>query len=108
MACGKPFRYRAQPLVWLALLVCCSGCFRYPELSERGYEVTRALYSVCARQDAGQLDQAESIIESAFTEGAINEREKGDFLEIVDSARQGQWQQAQTTLRDMLSDQTDW
>lgn len=83
------------------------GC-GYPKVSSETYEISKALYSVCNRQNEAQLANIESAIETASESGEISPREVKWLKEIVDSARSGEWQRATAEARKIMVDQVEF
>lgn len=107
---ATPFRARRPgPLLIIALLAgspLLNGC-GYGEVTPRGYDYAKALYSICNRRDEARLEQFASLIEADLSDGEISERE-GDWLnDIVAQAREGHWSEANAAVRRLLEDQVE-
>ena len=87
-------------------LVCCSGC-GYPKIGERAYEISKALYSTCNLKRENDLDKVADAIEKAASASEITESESEWLLEIVQKAKDGQWEAAEQEVRSILEDQTE-
>ena len=81
------------------------GCRKYGDISPKAYEIAKALYSVCNRKDESGLDRITQLADEAATAGEISEDEQGYLLEIVATARAGDWESAMADARTMMSDQ---
>jgi len=80
------------------------GC-GYGEVTPRGYDYAKALYSICNRQDSSRLEQFVGLIESDLQEGKISQQEADWFRDIADRASAGDWQSANVSARELLEDQ---
>lgn len=87
-------------------LVCCSGC-GYPKIGERAYEISKALYSTCNLKRENDLDKVADAIEQAASASEITESESEWLLEVVQKAKDGQWEAAEQEVRSILQDQTE-
>ncbi len=70
------------------------------ELSERGYDVTIALYRICNGRDADGLAKVERLM----TEGEGGQSDQ-EIFEIISLAKSGEWKVAQSMCRQLLEDQ---
>jgi hypothetical protein len=102
----KPCRLfpRRLPVGLLALGLCLAGC-GYGEVSLRGYDHAKALYSICNRRDAERLEQIAGMIEADTAGGTISEREGRWLTKIVSQARAGEWPAAAAAVRQLMEDQ---
>lgn len=92
-------------LVAVVAAVMLSGCQKYGEVSPQTYEFAKALYSVCNRKDDGRLQSTETAIQEAVKSGELPEGQAGDLLEIIETARSGNWTTAMQDCRTMMSEQ---
>jgi|GEM_PF-576102 len=88
----------------VACLIGAAGC-GYPEVSPRTYELATALYSACNRRSEEHLEKVEALTEAARESGEITDRESQWIREIVEQARNGEWEPATLESRALLEDQ---
>ena len=90
-----------------AAVLCCAmtGCQQYGDVSPRAYEVAKALYSVCNRQDAPGLAAVEAVISTGVAASELTASEEEWLLAIVEKARAGEWTYAMQDARVMMSEQ---
>lgn len=92
---------RTCALIAALMLVGCG----YGEVSPRGYDYAKALYSICNRQDESRLGQFVGLIDADLQEGKISAAEADWFREIAAQADSGDWQSASAAARALLEDQ---
>lgn len=90
----------------VACLIGAAGC-GYPEVSPKTYELVKALYSACNRRSEEHLEKVEALTEAARESGEITDRESQWIREIVEQARNGEWEPATLESRAILEDQAD-
>ena len=93
------------PLASILLLIALTGCSDYQGISPTAYQYAKALYNVTNRKRGEKLDEVNNLITSSKREGTITTQEANWLREIVDDAREGNWEAAQKTARQMMSDQ---
>lgn len=93
------------PLVSTLLLIALTGCGDYQGISPTAYQYAKALYNVTNRKRSEKLDEVNNLITSSKREGTITTKEADWLLEIVNDAREGNWEAAQKTARQMMRDQ---
>lgn len=94
--------------ILIATLSCLiGGCGHYPEVSATTYEHAKALYAVCNRRDAARLDVCEEMIDDAVAENQVSSSEAGYLREIVATARNAKWAEAQAMARQLMADQVN-
>ena len=81
------------------------ACRKYGDVSPKAYDIAKALYSVCNRKDETALERVEQLIDEAAANSEISDDEQGHLLDIVTTARTGDWQTAMGDARTMMSDQ---
>ena len=94
-----------MPLLSTLLLIALAGCSDYQGISPTAYQYAKALYNVTNRKRSEKLDEVNNLITSSKREGTITPKEADWLLEIVDDAREGNWETAQKTARQMMRDQ---
>lgn len=100
----SPRAGRRSWLLWLLAPIVLAGC-GYPEVSPKAYEISKALFSAASRQSEEQLDRAAGLIETELKAGEISPQEAGWLNEVVATAREGNWPEAQATARQIMEDQ---
>ena len=81
-------------------------CLRgYGELSPKSYDYAKALYSICNLKDDKRLAKVETMITDSAKNGEITERERGWLQDVIDRARDGDWETATARARRMMADQ---
>ena len=93
------------PLASILLLIALTGCSDYQGISPTAYQYAKALYNVTNRKRGEKLDEVNNLITSSKREGTITTQEADWLLEIVNDAREGNWEAAQKTARQMMRDQ---
>ena len=93
------------PLASILLLIVLTGCSDYQGISPTAYQYAKALYNVTNRKRGEKLDEVNNLITSSKREGTITTQEANWLREIVDDAREGNWEAAQKTARQMMRDQ---
>ena len=93
------------PLASILLLIALTGCSDYQGISPTAYQYAKALYNVTNRKRGEKLDEVNNLITSSKREGTITTQEANWLREIVDDAREGNWEAAQKTARQMMRDQ---
>ena len=89
----------------LACLLFVVGCGGYGEVSPTAYEYAKALYSLANRQAADRLDEVELQIDTALEAGEITDYEAGWLRDILEDARNEDWNAAQKAARRIMDDQ---
>lgn len=94
--------------VLLIAAVAITGCGRpYAGASERSYEIATSLVTITARKMDGKLNDVETLISESLTANEIQPHEAEYLSEIIADAKAGNWEQAQTSARQILNDQVD-
>ena len=102
-------REKLHQLLLLALtaLGLCTGCSRYAEVSPAAYQYSKALYSVCNRQDAPRLTKVAEQIETARAAAQLQQTEADWLNAIVAAAQAGEWQDATKDARRLMEAQVE-
>lgn len=79
----------------------------YGELSPKAYAYAKALYSICNLKDEKRLPKVESMIAESLKKGEISERERDWLQDVIDRARDGDWETALSRARRMMEDQVE-
>ncbi len=94
---------RRRGLVVVLLAGLC-GC-GYGDVSHQAYEHATALYSICNRRDEARLQTYSQMLTTAQESGELTSKEAGWLAEIADLANVGEWEQATTKVRRLMTDQ---
>jgi hypothetical protein len=98
--------YALAALVFGALILVLMFWNRgYGELSPKGYEYAKALYSICNRQDEARLEEIAKMLSEARANGDVSQRESDWLHEAIAVAQSGEWEEANLLARRMLEDQ---
>ena len=102
--------YPKTSLAAVALIVIAGVCFLvqgcgYGEVSSETYELSTALYSICNRKAESQLAPFEAMVDDALEREAISDREADWLRDIVTMAREEEWSDAASEVRQILMDQ---
>jgi len=89
------------------VLILFSGC-GYPDVSERTYEISKALYSACNRQSVEHLAKIEKAISNASKSEEISAQESKWLNQIIKTARDGDWKSATAESRKLMEDQIEY
>lgn len=96
----RRFAWMAAALIAAAV----SGC-GYPKVSEKAYEISKALYGACNQQSEERLAKVSTVIEDSLEDGSLDEREGRWLRAIIATARGGDWGPAASEARRIMSDQ---
>ena len=77
----------------------------YGLLSEQGYQISLATYSACNRKDTDTLNELVELIQAGQTTGELSKQESGWLIDIIETARSGDWDAAMQEARQLLDDQ---
>lgn len=94
-----------MPRFSILLLIALIGCSDYQGISPTAYQYAKALYNVTNRKRSDKLDEVNDLITSSKREGTITAQEADWLLGVIDNARDGDWETAQKTARQMMHDQ---
>jgi len=100
-------RYRSRIAAAILLGVMAVGC-GYGEVSPQTYELAKAIYNVCNRQQTEKLPVVAGLIDSSLEEGKITEQEAGWLRDLIQQAEQGDWETATQKSRRMMEDQVKY
>ncbi|MGI9429041.1 MAG: hypothetical protein ACR2NM_10310 [Bythopirellula sp.] len=101
-------RNRRHTTVLLAALIALgfsAGCARYSTVSHEAYQYSKALYSVCNRQDEPRLTMVAEQIETARAAQQLQKTEADWLTDIVATAQAGDWQDASKDARRLMEAQ---
>ena len=99
---------RLHTMLLLAALVALgvsTGCGRYAAVSLEAYQYSKALYSICNRQDEPRLTRVAEQIETARAADELHETEAAWLTDIVATAQAGDWQDATQDARRLMEAQ---
>lgn len=80
----------------------------YGEVSDKAYDITTALYSVCNRQDATKLAGVEALLATAQSDATLSAAESEILQAILRTAQAGDWESATRETRTLLEDQVKY
>lgn len=89
------------------VLLTMSGC-GYGHVSSTGYEYAKALYSLSNRQSAARVEPVQAQIDAAAESGELPAQEAEWLLGICEQCRNGDWESAQASARQMMVDQVEY
>ena len=96
-------RWRIVTVVCLSFFL--TSCNKYGEISPVAYEYAKALYAVTNRKATDRLDDVQQQIENAEDHHELSTKEARWLLQIVQLARQEDWQSASQKARQMMEEQ---
>ena len=103
---SKRGRRGRTALLLLALCgVSIAGCGGYGIVSPKAYQFATAIYSVANLQSAQRLASIGPQVKAAHDAHELTNQEYAWLQEILDQARKGNWEAAQTAARRMMEDQ---
>lgn len=94
----------AKALLCLTACLAVVGC-GYGEVSPAAYQYAQSLYGLANRKASDRIELVSQKIDEALQSEAISAREAQWLEDIVDLARQGDWERAQKSSRRMMQDQ---
>ncbi len=77
----------------------------YGKVSDNGYKVATALFSVCNRQDGERLEELERIVVASRDDGSLQPKEARWLQGIIGDAQRGKWGKASASVRRMMNAQ---
>lgn len=93
-------------LILIACLFCVTlGCTGYGKVSDRTYELAKALYSICNAKDEQRLAKIRTMISDEKSGVAMTSREIDWLEDIVEQAAAGKWESAAAKARQLMEDQ---
>lgn len=92
-------------LLLVAIAFGARGCGHYSTVNEVTYEHAKALYSVCNRQDIQRLQTCAEMIAKAEQDDQISSTEAAYLNEIIEVARNEQWEESLAMSRQLMVDQ---
>lgn len=94
---------------WLMALsmVLLVGCGKYDHLSDRGYDLTIALYGAVQNRNLDRVESVARLLESDHDATTISATEHELINSFVEMARNGDWKKAADRLRRLLKDQSN-
>ena len=108
-----PDRRRLWRLVGLAgvlavplAVIWWPGCRHYPAVtSEESLYLMKLLYTACNTKDPARLAEVERGVEKATRAGKLSPPEQEAFAEIIGTAKNGEWQEAERAAFRFAQDQ---
>lgn len=101
---SKPWLAMAAVLAVVVLVAVWLWPRSSVELSDRGYDVTLALYRVCNQRSEEGLAKIEEQL-ALMASGVDDSTSHRAIAEIIAQAKSGQWRQASVACRKALDDQ---
>ena len=95
------------PALAAATIGFVGGC-GYPKVSSRTYEIAKALYAVCNREQSDKLESVVALINDSLHDGSISTAESRWLRAVIEQARAGEWESATRETRQILEDQIEW
>lgn len=93
-------------VILLTCMIFATGCGReYAGASEQTYKIATALVNICDRKAEDKFEVVETLIDDGVRDGKVSEREAGYLRDIVQQAKDGEWESAEARARQVLSDQ---
>lgn len=90
----------------LLLLIWWPGCRQYPEVtSPESLRLMKMLYAACNTRNVQRLDRTVGALDKLVREGKVTPAEKDSFSRIVETARQGRWEEAEKAAFRFAQDQ---
>ena len=96
-----------HPFSWIAAALIAStiSLLGDPEVSQKTYEISKALYAACNLKSEERLTKVSAVIDDAIADGSLDEREGGWLRDIIATARSGDWEPAASEARRIMADQ---
>ena len=99
-----------QPFGLLLLLALAgiglgTGCGGYPAVTPEAYKLAKLLENACHVQKPEQLPLFRTMVEDQHAAGLISSQERSWLLTIADTAAAGNWEEAASEIRRLMSDQ---
>lgn len=85
---------RACQLVAVLLLALACGCGRPPAVEHHNLELVSALRTAVSARSTTWLDGVDRAVDARFAEGQMSSDERGHFRQLIQLARQGEWEAA--------------
>lgn len=79
----------------------------YGKVGTKTYEYAMALYSITNRRDRTRLDKLAEMIDESKSEGDVTDKEARWLRQIVEKAREDEWETAASQARRMMDDQIE-
>jgi len=80
----------------------------YGKVSPQTYEVAKALYSACLTKSEPRLVKLETMLrDNSDSTNAIPPNQRDWLTDILDTAKQGDWESAASEARRMMEDQVE-
>lgn len=106
---GSSSSYRPR-MIFIALLVVGFAAVmfwpRHPvELDEHGYKIATALYRVCNQQSVEGLKKIEELLLADKESPKDLSESESALVAIIETAKKGQWENAEASCRQAMEDQ---
>ncbi len=89
-------------------LILFTGCGSYGEVSERAYEIATATYGACLAKDENRLAKIEELLNDQEFASDLSAEESDWILQMVTTARSGDWESAAKSAKQMMLDQVQF
>jgi hypothetical protein len=84
----------------------CVGCSKHPKATSRdSLEYIKQVYTACNTKNAKRLAACEDRLIELESEGKISQQEIKSFLIVLETAKKGDWESAQTMALKYAQDQ---
>jgi hypothetical protein len=77
----------------VGLLLCSVGC-RPPAVEFQNLHLVASLRTACSAQKTDWLEGVAKAVETRHTEGEMSDAEREHFVELIEIARRGDWEEA--------------
>lgn len=95
--------------IYAAILVLVTshflGCGGYPKVSDKTYDIAKALYVICNQRSADRLPKVTALVEESLKNEEIGADEARWLTDIVEQANNGEWTAAAKESRRIMEDQ---
>lgn len=92
-------------LLLAATVFFVQGCGQYDTVNATTYEHAKALYSACNRRDRQRLEVCANMIAEAAANDELSSTEKSYLTDIIEAARNDQWDESLAMSRQLMVDQ---
>lgn len=94
-------------LAAVSIAVAASGCWGPPQIGadDRSFKAVDALYTAVSLREVKLVDQCQAELKSLREGGALGEDASGALESIIDEAKGGAWEDAQTRLARFMEGQ---
>jgi hypothetical protein len=101
----KVFRFRATATCFAIVLCFTLGCGRTPQIPKSDYQLVSQLRTAVAAKKNDWLDEVAKKLDERNRSGSTAKEEQAALESIVALARQGNWDEANRKLLDLVNSQ---